>query len=198
MTTYLTAKEIFELKRLCSNPFLELGMTLRPKHLKCFEPHVVTTSVALVIHFNNHEDAKNWNLMNEKRIRTSGHMATVALATLVALIGNSVVTGITVGATTAIAKDEIQANVWYPRVEKNWTLTRTYLFNYQQFPSRYFTMQWTDIIRDENGEEKKKRAHNVYNFEVGGANGIPETLVKNIMTRFPQYKYVEFEKLRRP
>lgn len=196
MTTYLTAKEIFELKRLCANPFLELGMTLRPEHLKCFEPHIVTTSVALVIRFKDHEDAKDWNVMHENRIRFSGHMATVALSTLVALVGGGLATGIAAGATSAIAKDEVQANVWYPRVAKNWSLTRTYNFNYQQFPRKHFTMRWTDIIRDESGVEKERRGHDIYQLEVGGPNGIPERLVKDIMTRFPQYKSVEFGKVK--
>ena len=36
----LSAQEVRELKHLCSDPLLELGMTLRPKHLACFERKV--------------------------------------------------------------------------------------------------------------------------------------------------------------
>lgn len=193
MTTYMTAQEIHELKRLCADPMIELRMALRPKHLKCFQPHIANSSVVLVINFPKHEGSEFWNKIHEKRILRSGHMATVALTILVGLAGGGTLRSIATGSTAAIVKDEIQAKIWYPKVFAGWSLIRTYFFNYQQFPSQNFTMRWTDTIRDENGNEREKRGHDMFRLEVGGPFGVPETVVEKIMTRYPQYRQITFE-----
>jgi len=189
----LTPGEIMKLRAMCANPFLELGSNMRPEHLKCYNPHVVSTMVKLVIHFPDVETAEKWNLMHQKNIRAIGHIATVALVSAVSLIAGGVAKSIAIGAGTAILKDEVQSNIWYPKVYKNWTLTRLFTFDYQQFPHQFFEMHWTDIIKDENGREHERRNHGVNRFSVGGASGLPESLVHDIMTRFPDTKNVVFK-----
>jgi hypothetical protein len=64
--------------------------------------------------FKEHEDAEKWNKMHDDRVRKSGHLATVALSALVGLLSKSYSTSVAVGSAAAIAKDELQARIWYP------------------------------------------------------------------------------------
>lgn len=183
----LSPRELIDLKRMCANPFMELGSTLRPEHLQCFKPYIVTTTTRVVISFPSNEAAKEWNLMHLKRIRMGGHLATIALTGIVALLGGGSARTIATGSTLAIAKDEIQAKVWYPEVSKGWRLTRDFRFRYQQFPDQYFQMEWTDVIHDEDGSEHERRVHAACRLKVGEPFGIPEDLVREIMTRLPSH-----------
>jgi len=144
----LTPQEVDELERMCNDPFLELGMTLRPKHLKCFKPHIVTTGMRVIVLFEEHEDAEKWNKMHETRIRKGGHLATITLTALVQTIGGRPSVSIATGSTAAIFKDEVQARIWYPKMFKGWLLTRHFTFSYEQFPHQNFYMTWTDVIQD--------------------------------------------------
>lgn len=178
----LSPKEVADLKRMCNDPFLELGMTLRPKHLQCFEPHIATNDIEVIILFEKHENAEKWNKMHAARIRKAGHMATVALSALVGLLSKTYSASFAVGSTTAIAKDEIQSRIWYPKMFEGWTLTRCYKFRYEQFPHQKFFITWTDVIKDKPGKEMEKRNHGQSHFTVGGPFGIPEKLVRFLMT----------------
>lgn len=120
-------------------------------------------------------------------------MVTVALTILVGLAGGGTLRSVIFGSTVAIVKDEAQAKIWYPKMHSGWSLTRSYCFNYQQFPIKHFTMGWTDTLRDEKGKVHEKRAYDVFQIEVGGPHGVPEAVVEKIMTRYPQYKQVRFE-----
>lgn len=193
MTTYLTTQEINELKQLCADPMIELGMTLRPRHLKCFEPHIITKSVTVIVNFPNHESSEAWNKLHEKQIRYGGHGATFLLALVTALIGGSIPWTVAVGSSTAIIKDEVQARIWYPKMFKGWSLTRTCLFQYTQFPSQIFTMHPIDTIRDDQERRQERRDYGISRINVGEPNGIPEEIVKKIMTQFPDTKSVDFK-----
>lgn len=193
MTTLLTPDEVRALKKLCSDPFMELGLMTRPEHMKCFEAKVVTHSVTVEIYFPTVDDADSWNAMNEKQIRLYGHMATVALTVFAALVTRDISKSIAVGSSTAIIKDEIQAKVWYPKAHEKWSLTRIYTFNYQQFPQQLLRVEWIDIIRDNDGKERDRRKHDIAQFYVGGPNGLPEELVRGFMSRTPQYKKIIFK-----
>jgi hypothetical protein len=57
----LSAQEIKDLNRMCHDPFLELGMTLRPKHLKCLKPQIASNTMMTIIKFEKHEDAIKWS-----------------------------------------------------------------------------------------------------------------------------------------
>ncbi len=185
----LTNQELLELKIMCANPFLELGMTLRPKHLKCFEPHVVVHSMRVIIKFERHEHADKWNKMHETRIREGGHLATITLSALVFMLGGGAGRAITTSAAAGILKDEAQARIWYPKMFKGWLLTRHFTFRYEQFPRKHFYMAWTDIIQDETGKEVEKRDHGEIHMRVDGIGGIPDEIVRDIMTRHPLHTF---------
>lgn len=172
---------------MCNDPFLELGMTLRPKHLKCFEPAIATKNIEVNILFKEHVDAEKWNKMHEARIRKSGHFATIALGVFVQMITKNPVLSTTVGSTASIAKDEVQAKIWYPKMFKGWRLIRYYKFSYKQFPHQKFIMSWTDVLKNENAKEVERRNHGQCYFTVGGPFGIPDKLVRKIMTQCPIY-----------
>ena len=181
----MTAEELQELKRMCNDPFLELGMTLRPKHLECFKPKVATHSVKTVILFEKHEHAEKWNTMHEERIRMGGHLATITLTALIQMISGNPALSFTVGSSSAIGKDEIQARIWYPKMFKNWVLTRNFNFSYVQYPRQHFYMSWSDMIQDEAGNEVEKRHYGQSSFTVGKYFGVPEKLIRQIMTSYP-------------
>jgi hypothetical protein len=181
----LTTDEVRELKKLCNDPFMELGSTLRPEHLACFERKIATHSMKVIILFEEREDADKWNKMHEAQIRKGGHMATIALTSLVYLLGGGAAKSISIGSATSILKDEVQARIWYPEMFEGWILTRNFTFRYEQFPGQDFYMEWTDVIQDDSGKEMERRKHGQSHCKVGGAFGIPEKLVRDIMTRFP-------------
>jgi hypothetical protein len=181
----LTTDEVRELKKRCNDPFMELGSTLRPEHLACFERKIATHSMKVIILFEEREDADKWNKMHEAQIRKGGHMATIALTSLVYLLGGGAAKSISIGSATSILKDEVQARIWYPEMFEGWILTRNFTFRYEQFPGHDFYMQWTDVIQDESGKEHERRKHGQIHCTVGGAFGIPENLVRDLMTRFP-------------
>lgn len=188
----LTVQEVRELKRLCRDPFMELGMTLRPKHLECFEHKIATHSMKVIILFENREDSDKWNKMHQAQIRNGGHMATIALTSLVYMLGGGAARSIATGSTAAILKDEAQARIWYPKMFDGWVLTRNFTFRYEQFPGQDFYMEWTDVIQDENGNEMERRKHGQSHCKVGRFFGIPEKLIRDLMTRFP-IKTVRFK-----
>jgi hypothetical protein len=125
---WLSPLEILKLRLMCANPFLELGATMRPEHLKCYEPHVITKTLNLVITFPDNENCYKWNNMHEARIRKGGHHATIALTVALGLIlgGAARAVAIPTGAAASILKDEVQARIWYPRMWKEWTLEQKF------------------------------------------------------------------------
>lgn len=189
----LSPEEVKELKDWCSRQNLELGMNIGPEHLKCFRKRVATSSSSVVLKFKEHEAADKWNNMHENRIRKLGHIGTLGLG----LIGyifkaNPAVSGVAI-TSAAIAKDEIQARTGYPEMHKGWTLVRSYSFRCEQFPHQHFHMEWSDLIKDENGKVVERRNHTQSYAQVGGPSGIPEELIRNIMTRLPQHKTLVFQ-----
>ncbi len=188
----LSPQEIRELKQMCNDPSMELGMTLRPKHLECFEHKIATHNMKVIILFERHKDAEKWNKMQEKQIRNSGHMATITLSALVGLLSGDYTMTVATGATAAILKDEVQAHIWYPKMFKGWVLIRNFTFRYEQSPGQEFYMSWTDLIQDENGKERERRNHGQSHFNVGEIYGIPEKLVRDLFKRFP-LKTVKFK-----
>jgi hypothetical protein len=181
----MTTEELRELNRMCSDPLLELGMNLRPKHLECLKPKVAHHYIQTIILFEENADAKKWNKMHEDQIRIEGHMATLALVALTQMIGGSPVFSFAVAAGSSIIKDEVQARIWYPEMFKDWVLTRQFNFSYEQYPRQHLFMSWADLIQDETGKEVEKKQHGQSHFTVGGDFGIPEKLVRHIMTTYP-------------
>lgn len=189
----LTQDEINDLKRLCNDPNIELGMMMRPKHLECLEPKIAVNTMMVIISFNTHETAKKWNLIHEERIRIGGHLATISIAMLAGLISKSYIVGVASSATMGMVKDELQTRIWYPEVFKGWLLTRYYSFRYEQFPAQNLYMEWTDMIQNEKGVEQEKKKHGVHHCPVGGPNGIPEKLVHDLIAGMPKFRAYNFE-----
>ena len=181
----LTPEEVKEPNRLCRDPFMELGMTLRPEHLQCFERKIATHSVKVIILFEKHENAEKWNSIHEAHIRKGGHLATIALTALIGTLDGAYIPMVAAGSTASILKDEVQARIWYPKMHKGWLLTRNFIFRYEQFPGKDLYMEWTDIIQDDTGKDREWHKHGQCHCRVGGAFGIPEKLVRDLMTRFP-------------
>jgi hypothetical protein len=181
----LSPQEVQELKRMCSDPFMELGMTLRPKHLECFERQVAVHHMKVIILFEKHEHADKWNNMHKNHILKGGHLATIALSCLVYALGGGAARTIATGSTAAIIKDEVQARIWYPEMFEGWILTQHFTFRYEQFPGQHFYMEWTDVIQDQHGKERERHKHGQIHCRVGGPAGIPEKLVRDLMNRYP-------------
>ena len=188
----LSVQEVQELKKMCSDPFMELGMTLRPKHLECFERRIAVHHMKVVILFEEHKDAVKWNQMHRNQIRKSGHMATIALTCLVYALGGGATRSIVTGSTTAILKDEAQARIWYPEMFEGWVLTQHFTFRYEQFPGQHFYMEWLDVIQDQHGQEQERHKHGQIHCKIGGHDGIPEKIVRDLMTQFP-LKTIKFK-----
>lgn len=184
--------EIAELRKLCSDPFLELGSTAHPRHLACFRTTVTTKRVSVHISFPDDAAANRWNVMHETRIRVGGHIGTIALTAVLtyATGGMGWLTASSIGAGGAVLKDEIQATVWYPKVFRNWTLQRDYALTYQ--PGRSLRVDWTDVLRDARGVEQERRRHPGYSVPVGEPNGIPEHVVRNLLAAAQPSRRVVF------
>ena len=188
----LTQEEINELECLCNDPNLELGMMMRPKHMECLKPKIATNSMMVIISFDTNTAARKWNYFHEKRIRLGGHIATIALGVLAGVISKNYTMGVAASAmlssSIGITKDEIQAQVWYPKVYKGWLLTRYTNFRYEQFPHQNLCFDFSDKIQDENGVEQERRKYGPYHCNVGGANGVPEKLVRELISRMPKFQ----------
>jgi hypothetical protein len=142
-----------------------------------------------IIKFEEQEHAEKWNEMHETRIRSGGHLATISLTCLLYMLGGGAARSIATGATANILKDEAQARIWYPKMFKGWLLTRHFTFRYEQFPRKHFYMAWADTIQDESGKEVEKRDHGETHIQVGGIGGIPDEIVRDIMTRHPLHTF---------
>lgn len=192
----LTKEEINELERLCNDPNLELGMMMRPKHIECLKPKIATNNLTVIISFNSENAAGKWNYFHEKRIRMGGHTATIAFGVLTGVISSNFTIGIAAStvltSSIGIMKDEIQARVWYPRMYKGWLLTRNSTFRYEQFPHQNLYFEFLDKIQDNKGVYQEQRKSGPYHCNVGGANGIPEKLVRDLIIRTPKFKAYNF------
>jgi len=181
----LSPKDLKELDRLCSDPFLELGTMVRPEHLKCLENKRANRKVTVILKYPTDQAANKWNGMHEKRIRYGGHMVTAALAALVTW-GTGGTAGIwagtAAGTAAGVLKDEVQAKVWYPKVARGWILIRNYNITYQQFPTKWFEVSWTDVITNHMGQVQEKHTHANTRVDVGGVNGMPEKIARDLIS----------------
>ncbi len=54
-------------------------------------------------------------------------------------------------------------------------------------------MKWNDIIKDETGKEKERHEHGQSHCQVGGMFGIPEKLVRDLITKQPKFTTMRFK-----
>lgn len=118
---------------------------------KCRTEEIISNSISHTILFTTDADALKWNLGWEKFIRYSGHGGTAALTTAVGIAFGGV-PGIVVGTVAAIAKDELQARIPYPRVARGWSyeliFEHTYMWTPHPWNENGLTQVVTSIIRD--------------------------------------------------
>lgn len=192
---FLTQNELYKLRLMCANPFLELGSTMQPEHLACVTGHSVSRSSTVLVRFPDAEYARKWNDAQETRIRTGGHIATVALSFALGYVGGIVGAKLAVGlsAASGIAKDELQTLIWYPKMSKDWVLKRVYNFRLEQHPGKRLSMSWVDIVMDEKGVEKDCHSYATHSFNVGGESGLPMEVVVDMLKRLPSYGTITFQ-----
>ena len=183
-STLLTAAEVRELHGLCSSPERELASTWKAEHLRCLEAHRTRRSGRVTVLFPTDASALKWNTRHETQIRQGGHLATAAVATLVALLGGpaSLVTGIVLGTTAAIVKDELQARVWYPRVARGWQLTIDHVCVYEQYPGSRFSVDATYTIFDHERKIQDRCVAARCSLPIDHETGIAEEIARRIVT----------------
>lgn len=118
----VTSAKRKELERKCRNKLKWsdgghwMGTGHRPN---CFMRENIRNAISHTYNFPTDEAARKWNLEWEKNIRYAGHIGTAALTAAVTLTTGGF-GGIAVGTLAAIAKDELQASITYPRMARGW------------------------------------------------------------------------------
>jgi len=193
-TILLTPQQVLDLRNLCNDPFRELGSMMRPEHMKCEVRHTATKHRTFIIKFPSDQAAEKWNSIQEKTILRNGHFATAAV-TVGVLLGtkNWKTTGLTASLAASVLKDEIQARAWYPKMARDWTLTRHVDFQYEQFPGQTLEISTMDVITDHSGHERDRMRHSPFRFQVSDVNGIPESLARRLIEdpRVEQHRIFE-------
>jgi len=120
---------------------------------KCRLEETLSNSISHTTMFPTDESALKWNLAWEKFIRYSGHGGTAGLTAAVTLALGGV-PGAILGTVAAIAKDELQANVSYPRMARGWSyeLIFEHFFIWTPHPwnENGLTQVITSVIRNHN------------------------------------------------
>lgn len=126
----------------------------------CFQKETLTNRISHTIRFPTDAAANKWNSEWEKSIRYAGHVGTAVLTVTVTLATGGTIVPIIVGTAAAIAKDELQARIPYPRMERGWSYNL--IFEHEFFWSAHpwgrksFTQVATAIVRNHEKNEVKK------------------------------------------
>lgn len=96
----------------------------------------LTGSSTIIYTFPTDNAAFKWNAEWEKSIRQTGHLATGVAAVTVGLVTGGW-GGVGVGIVASIVKDELQAQVSYPKVARGWTYSFTVTHIYKWSPHPY-------------------------------------------------------------
>jgi len=191
----LTPRQLAELRANCAPSFFsELGSApFDPwRASNCRRVVEFVRTLRVTIQFPTEAGARRWNAYHERQIRTAGHFGTATLAVLVATISTPVM-GVVAGTLSGVAKDELQARVWYPKVSRGWTLVREYELHYRQFPTTRFYTIATDVLIDHEGQLVERRAHGRMEVPIGGESDLPESLVESLFTQGPAERTVTFQ-----
>lgn len=116
----------------------------------------ISNKISHTYHFPSDDSALRWNLDWEKKIRYAGHAVTVGLTAAVSTTFTPMA-GAVVGTLAAIAKDELQAKIPYPRMARGWSYEVIYEHKFMWNPMEYsrrrgFIQTITVISRDSEGE----------------------------------------------
>ena len=115
----------------------------------------MNNTISHIVTFPTDSAALKWNLEWEKLIRYAGHAGTAALTTVVGLTLGGI-PGIVIGTAAAITKDELQAEIPYPRMARGWGYELIFKHEFKWSPhplgDKGFTQEVKSIIRDHNGK----------------------------------------------
>jgi hypothetical protein len=178
----LTEAERKTLERMCNNRFNWtdgghwMGAGTPPN---CKLKERISNSISHTITFPTDSAALKWNLEWEKSIRYVGHTGTAALTTAVGLTLGGI-PGIVIGTAAAITKDELQANVPYPRMARGWSYELIFDHEFKWSPHPYgqkgLTQKVITIIRDHN----KKIQFQSSGFVKYSIEKLPEGLAREL------------------
>lgn len=159
----LTVAQMRELTRKCSSRLNWsdgghwIGKMPAPN---CFQRDLVRNQLVHVLHFPDDDAARKWNLECEKMIRYAGHIGTAAMTVGVTLATGGVVAPIIVGLAAALAKDELQARVSYPRMARGWSyeliLENEFFWSPHPWGRRSFFQKTSTISRNWENKEMEK------------------------------------------
>lgn len=176
----LAATERNTLERKCHNRFNWtdgghwMGTGTAPD---CDLKENIKNTISHTVTFPTDSSALKWNMEWEKSIRYIGHTGTAALTTAVGLALGGV-PGIVIGTVAAIAKDELQAKIPYPRMARGWSYELIFVHDFKWSPHPYgqkgLTQKITTIIRDHNKQIQFQSAGSIkYSIE-----NLPEGLAR--------------------
>jgi len=126
------------------------------KKPNCYMKVQLHNTLSHTYYFPTDASALKWNLGWEKNIRYAGHIVTTVLTAAVTYGTKNPIIGMTVGTLAAIAKDELQASVPYPRMARGWSYEIIFEHNFKWSPDpmgqRELKQTVTVIIKDFNGK----------------------------------------------
>jgi hypothetical protein len=139
----------------------------------------INNAISHTVTFPTDSGALKWNQEWEKSIRYVGHTGTAALTTAVGLTLGGI-PGIVIGTAAAITKDELQANVTYPRMARGWSYELIFEHEFKWSPHpfgiRGLTQTITSVIRDHNNkvqfQSSKSIKYSVEKLPEGLARGL--------------------------
>jgi hypothetical protein len=152
----LTESERITIERRCNNRFNWtdgghwMGAGTPPQ---CSLREKINNSISHTVTFPTDSAALKWNLEWEKSIRYAGHTGTAGLTAAVSLTFGGA-PAIVIGTVAAIAKDELQAKIPYPRMARGWSYELIFEHEFKWSPHpfgiRGLSQTVTSIIRDHN------------------------------------------------
>ncbi|WP_055733880.1 hypothetical protein [Agarivorans gilvus] len=134
----ITAAQRKQLETKCANRlnWTDGGHWIgRGKAPNCFVRQKSTSTKSHTYKFPTDESATRWNMEWEKTIRQAGHFGT-ALLTVGVTVATSGFGGMAIGTLAAIAKDELQAQIPYPRMARGWTYELIFTHEFSYSPTR--------------------------------------------------------------
>lgn len=162
----LTVGQMRELARKCSSQlnWSDGGHWIgREPAPNCFQRDVVRNQLVHVLHFPDDDSATKWNLECEKMIRYAGHIGTAAMTVGVTLATGGVVAPIIVGLAVALAKDELQARISYPRMARGWSyeliLENEFFWTPHPWGRKSFLQKTTTVSRNWEEIEVTRRTN---------------------------------------
>lgn len=126
------------------------------KQPNCFIKENLKSYSSHTFKFPTDASATNWNLEWEKAIRYSGHLGTTVLTVGVTVFTGGMA-GIAIGSLAAIIKDELQAQIPYPRVNRGWSYEVIFKYDFKWSPhpwgQRELVQTMVTITKDHNQKE---------------------------------------------